>query len=219
MLQGVIFDMDGLMLDTEKLLVRFWCEAAKEMGYPMEKHHVLSIRSLAPKYAVPKLQEYFGPSFDYPKVREKRMELMNAYIETYGIEKKPGVEELLIYLKEQGYKTAVATATDMERTQKYLKKVNLLSYFDKIVCACMVENGKPEPDIYIRAAQELSLPTKNCIALEDSPNGIMSAYRAGCMPVMVPDLDQPSEETKKMLFGLEENLLQVIDFIKKMEEK
>lgn len=219
MLQGVIFDMDGLMLDTEKLLLRFWREAAAEMGYVMEKEHVLSIRSLAAKYAEPKLKGYFGADFNYQKIRARRKELMNSYIEEHGIETKQGVRELLVFLKEHGYKTSVATATDLERTQRYLKSVDLLKYFDKIVCASMVENGKPEPDIYIRAAKELELLPENCIALEDSPNGILSAYRAGCMPVMVPDLDEPSEETKKLLFGLEENLLKVIDLIKKMEEE
>lgn len=219
MLQGVIFDMDGLMLDTEKLLLRFWCEAAAEMGYTMEKKHVLSIRSLDAKYAEPKLQGYFGAEFNYQKIRARRKELMNSYIEEHGIETKQGVRELLVFLKEHGYKTSVATATDLERTERYLKSVDLLQYFDKIVCASMVENGKPEPDIYLRAAKELELLPKNCIALEDSPNGILSAYRAGCMPVMVPDLDEPSEEIRKLLFGLEENLLKVIDLIKKMEEE
>lgn len=219
MLQGIIFDMDGVMIDTEKLYLRFWREAAAEMGYTMEEKHVLSIRSLAAKYAEPKLKEYFGADFNYQKIRARRKELMDSYIKEHGIETKQGVRELLVFLKEHGYKTSVATATDLERTQRYLKSVDLLQYFDKIVCASMVENGKPEPDIYLRAAKELELLPENCIALEDSPNGILSACRAGCMPVMVPDLDEPSEETKKLLFALEENLYKVIDLIKKMEEE
>lgn len=219
MIKGIIFDMDGLMLDTEKLLLRFWCEAAREFGYPMEKEHVLSIRSLAAKYAIPKLKGYFGEDFDYPKVRSRRMELMNQFIEEQGIEKKKGLDELLAFLKENHYKIAVATATDLCRTQKYLKSVGIDFYFDKIICASMVENGKPAPDIYLKAAEELSLPPKECMALEDSPNGILSAYRAGCLPVMIPDLDQPGEETRKLLFGKKDNLAQVIEILQNVKEE
>lgn len=219
MIQGVIFDMDGLLLDTEKLLLRFWCQAANEFGYPMERDHVLSIRSLARKYAIPKLKGYFGEDFDYHKVRNRRLELMNAFIDEHGIETKKGARELLAFLKEQGYQTAVATATDLERTKRYLTQVDLLKYFDNIVCATQVENGKPAPDIYIKAAEELSLLPEDCIALEDSPNGILSAYRAGCIPVMVPDLDKPGEAIQKNLFQEKENLLEVIELIKTVSEK
>lgn len=217
-IKGAIFDMDGLMLDTEKLLLRFWCEAANELGYLMEPQHVLSIRSLAAKYAIPKLKGYFGEDFDYYKVRSRRLELMNAYIDENGIEKKRGIEELLVYLKEQRIETAVATATDLERTERYLKRVDLYKYFDKIVCASMVENGKPAPDIYEKAADELKLSPEECIALEDSPNGILSAYRAGCFPVMIPDLDEPGQEIQAILFAKKENLLEVIELLEQTEE-
>ena len=92
MLKGVIFDMDGLMIDTEKLLTRFWCEAANHYGYPMTKEHVLGIRSLAAKYAIPHLKGIFGEDFDYYKVRAKRIELMNEFIRQNGIEKKKGLD-------------------------------------------------------------------------------------------------------------------------------
>lgn len=200
MIKGVIFDMDGLMLDTEKLLMRFWIESAKEHGFDMKPEHVLSIRSLAGKYAAPKLQGIFGKDFDYNIIRNRRIELMNKYIEENGVEKKAGLDELLKYLKTNGYKIAVATATDKERAYKYLMGVNIWHYFDKFVCNAMVENGKPEPDIYIKACQELNLKPCECIALEDSPNGITSAYRAGCLPIMVPDLSQPDPDTEKLLY-------------------
>ena len=218
MVKGFIFDMDGLMLDTEKLYIRFWCEAARFYGYPMEEWHALSIRSMAAKYAIERLKGYFGEDFDYHKVRQKRMELMNVYIEEFGMDLKPGIVEILSYLREKNYKIGVATATDMERTTRYLKKLNLYEYFDEIVVAAMVENGKPAPDIYKLAAERLGLMPEECMALEDSPNGIHAAYHAGCKPVMVPDLDQPDETTKKMLFACKENLLQVLDMVKAMEE-
>lgn len=201
--------MDGLMIDTEKLLKRFWCQAANEFGYPMKEEHVLSIRSLAAKYAIPKLKGYFGEDFDYAAVRSRRMELMNAYIEQYGVEKKKGLDELIAYLKKEKIRMAVATATDEVRTKKYLESIGIYHLFDKIVCATMVENGKPAPDIYQKAAEMLQLQPENCMALEDSPNGILSAYRAGCVPVMVPDLDLPKEETKKLLYAQVADLSEV----------
>lgn len=211
-IKGVIFDMDGLMIDTEKLLTRFWIEAAGEFGFDMKMEHVLSIRSLAAKYAVPKLQGIFGEGFDYKAIRARRIELMNSYISENGIEKKNGLDELLEYLKGK-YRLAVATATDYERTEMYLKKIGIFHYFDKIICGTMVENGKPAPDIYIKASSELGLEPSECMALEDSPNGIMSAYHAGCVPVMVPDLSQPDKEITAMLYAKVKSLYDVIEIL------
>ena len=215
-IRGIIFDMDGLMIDTEKLLHKYWVQAANEFGYPMKMEHVLQIRSLAAKFAIPKLKNMLGEDFDYYKVRARRMELMNQHVEQYGLEKKKGLDELLDYAKKNGYVMAVATATDEERTAKYLKSIGKYSYFDEIVCGPMVANGKPEPDIYLEAAKRLKLQPENCMALEDSPNGILAAYRAGCVPVMVPDLDEPSKETKEMLYGLVSDLTQVIPLLESL---
>lgn len=215
MIKAVIFDMDGLMIDTERLLVKYWLEAAHYYGYPMKKEHILGIRSLAAKYAIPKLQAEIGDDFDYYKVRTLRLKLMNEHIEQFGVEEKPGLGELLDYLKEHQYLTAVATATDPERTQRYLGSLDRLRYFDQIVCASMVENGKPAPDIYIEASARLQVPPAECMALEDSPNGILSAFRAGMNPVLVPDLTEPDEDTRKLLYGCVDNLSRVIELLEK----
>lgn len=212
-IRAVIFDMDGLLLDTEKLLVRYWCQAAREMGFAMEQEHALQIRSLAARYAESFLKEQLGPGFDYGAVRARRKALMAADLEKNGIPAKPGGKELLAYLRQRGLKTAVATATDLERTSRYLKQVGLLGFFDRICCTTMVANGKPMPDVYLYACREIGQRPENCLALEDSPNGVLSAYRAGCQVVMVPDLTQPDPEIQKLLTAQVDSLEKVIPLL------
>jgi len=215
MIKAVIFDMDGLILDTEKLLVKYWCQAANEAGFPMQREHALNIRSLARKFAIPYLQGEFGEDFDYVSIRARRMELMSQALERDGLQLKKGIRELLEYLKQSGIPSAVATATDYERAKAYLTRVGIFDSFDKIVCATMVESGKPAPDIYLYAAEQLGLPPRECMALEDSPNGVRSAAAAGCVTVMVPDLTQPDEELGRLIFAKADSLLDVPAIIQK----
>ncbi len=212
MIKGVISDMDGVILDSEKLYVRFWCEAANFYGFPMNREHALSIRSMARPFAIEKLQGYFGAEFDYDSVREKRIELMDAYVSQHGIEAKKGAQKLLGFLKENGYKVALATATPAQRAEEYLRRVDLLKYFDYVASARMVKNGKPKPDIYLFAAEKLGLKPEECLALEDSVNGVRSAAAAGCKTVLVPDLDNPEEQLKPLLYGTADGLEDVIKF-------
>lgn len=212
-IQAVLFDMDGLVLDTEKLYSRFWQEAANALGYPMTREQSLGMRSLNRDAGEAKLQSYFGKEISYTQVRNKRIELMDAYIEKEGVYLKPGIHELLEFLHRKGIKTAITTSSPLDRTVKYLSSVKLVEEFDKLISGYMVEKGKPEPDIYLYAAKELGVKPEKCLVLEDSPAGILAAYRAGCIPVMVPDLDQPDEETKKLLFAKADGLKDVIELI------
>lgn len=215
MVKAVIFDMDGLILDTEKLLVKYWCQAANEAGFSMQREHALNIRSLHRRFAIPYLQGLFGEDFDYVKIRNRRMELMTEALAENGLELKDGVRELLAFLKEQGIPAAIATATDLERTKDYLGRVGIFEQFDRIVCATMVEYGKPKPDIYLYAAQQLGLQPCECMALEDSPNGVRSAASAGCVTVMVPDLTQPDEELGALIYAKADSLTDVIGIIQR----
>ena len=209
-IKAVIFDMDGVITDTEKLLVKYWCQAANEMGFPMTYEQALSLRSLAARYAEPYLKELFGEKFSYRKVRSRRKELMEEDIERNGIRIKPGLSELMAYLKEHGYKTAIATATDFDRAVEYLEKAGIYGSFDRLCCGPMVEHGKPEPDIYLYTAQKLGVEPHQCVALEDSPNGIISAHKAGMYTVMIPDLTQPDKELLKLIYRKCDDLLEVI---------
>ena len=207
--KGVLFDMDGIVLDTEKLYTRFWAEAAQALGFPMTIEMGLGMRSLSSAAGERQLKAYLGEEVDYQQVRNKRIELMNAFIEEHGVEIKPGIHELLEFLKEQGIKTSIATSSPLDRTKKYLSQVGLVNDFDELVSGQMVEHGKPEPDIYLYAASKLGLRPEECLVLEDSPTGILAAFRAGCIPVMIPDQDKPTEEVKGSVYAVVENLLGV----------
>lgn len=210
MIKAVITDMDGVMLDSEKLYVRFWCEAGQYYDFPMETKHALGIRSMARPFAIARLRGWFGETFDYDKVRDKRVELMSAHIAAHGIEAKKGADTLLRWLKQNGYRVALATATAPQLAMGYLKRVGLLGFFDEICSARQVPHGKPAPDIYQFAANRVGVLPQECLALEDSPNGVRSAAAAGCKTVLVPDLDDPYEELKELLFAKAENLEAVI---------
>jgi HAD superfamily hydrolase (TIGR01509 family) len=134
-------------------------------------------------------------------------------LEKYGLEKKPGIDELLDYLKENDVKAAVATSTPIDLTLQHLEKVGLKDRFDRIVSAKQVVHGKPAPDVYLYACEQIGENPKDCIAIEDSPNGIKSAYAAGCRPIMVPDLTPPDDDIEKLLYGVADNLKGVVELI------
>lgn len=213
-IRGILFDMDGLVLDTEKLYTRFWMESARDLGYPMTFEQALGLRSLNRTAGQDKLTEYFGPGISYTAVRSHRIELMDAHIDKYGIDVKPGIYELLDYLQENGIASAITSSSPMENIQRHLSAHNLLHRFDKLCSGYDVPNGKPEPDIYLYGAASLNLLPEECLALEDSPTGIMSAYRAGCLPVMIPDQDQPGEETTALLYAKADSLFDIIKLLK-----
>lgn len=213
-IKAVIFDLDGTLLDTEKLLFRYWRAAAAEYGYDMTGEQALTLRSLTHRLVQPLFTEWFGKECDYRELRACRMKLMQEHIDRYGLEVKPGAAELLHWLGENGYRRAVATATDVERASAMLEKAGLLDCFDSIICASMVEWGKPKPDIYLYAAKELGLDPTECIAVEDSPNGVISAGTAGCFTVMVPDLTKPDDKIMPYISAVCDDLTKIADLLK-----
>lgn len=215
MIKAVIFDMDGILIDTEKYLYRYWKQATQEAGYELTKEQLLRFRSFAQEYAEPYFKDLLGQEFDYRAVRARRMELMRSHLAEYGVEKKPGVDEFLDWLTENGYKKAVSTAADAERTKEYLTQIGIYGRFDEIACAPSLPHGKPMPDVYLYACAQIGERPEDCLALEDSDNGALSAHRAGCRVVMVKDLAGPLPETAGFLTGTAENLLEVIPVLER----
>ena len=218
MYKAVLFDMDGLIIDTEKHYQKAWIQAARELGFNMTEKEQLYLRSCNKEYAEPIMQGFFGPTFDYDKVRDRRKEIMEEELKKHGIKKKPYVDEILAYLKENDIKRALVTATPEDRARKYLKEVGLLERFDKIICADMVKKGKPDPDIYLYACSQIEEKRKDCLALEDSPNGVRSAHGAGVDVIMVPDLSEPDEELSKIIVMRAGTLNDVITFLQALKK-
>ena len=210
---GVLFDMDGVILDTEKLYARFWAEAANALGYAMTYEQALGMRSLNSAAGQAKLESYFGPGVSRSQMRSKRVELMDAYVAEHGVDAKPGIHELLDYLRGQGIKTAIATSSPMPRATAYLKSLGLLEKFDCICSGHDVAQGKPAPDIYLHAAVSIGISPENCLAIEDALAGIQSAHAAGCWPVLVPDLDGSDDEMRKILYAEADTLMDLIVLI------
>ena len=209
-IKAVIFDLDGTILDTEKYFRKCWPAAFEHFGYSMSDEQALSLRSLGRPFAPEYLRKMsVDPDFNYEAVRSYRSKLMEETIAKNGLQLKPGAVEILEFLKEHQIVRAVATASPKDRSERYLKQAGILEYFDRIISATMVKEGKPSPDIYEFACRELGFAPEECIAVEDSPNGVLSASRAGCKTVFIPDQTPPTAEDRRMCIAVKKSLEQI----------
>lgn len=193
-LRAVIFDMDGLIFDTERLYLHAWPHAGEALGFPitLEDAKALIGRSVWDFEA--SFQARYGPAFCMTQVLGVMEKRIRSQLETDGMPLKPGAVELLEALCQQGIPTALGSSNTSPVVTAYLEAADLLSYFNPIITGDMVEQVKPAPDIYQTAAAELGLSPAQCLVLEDSVAGVEAAHRAGCPSIMIPDLLEPTAE-------------------------
>ena len=214
-IRGILFDMDGVVIDSERLFTRFWMASAADLGFPMTRDQALQLRSLRREQGIEKMHAFFGPTANFDEIRAHRIELMEAHIAEYGVDEKPGIRELLAFLKENGIPCAITSSSALPVIRERLGRLGILEDFTALCSGKDVPNGKPFPDIYLAGAAAIGVAPENCLAIEDSPTGLESAWRAGCMTVFVPDQDQPDEVTLSRAFAKADSLTDVMELIGK----
>ncbi len=206
---NIIFDMDGLMFDTEKVFMKAWDYAGEKIGIGKAGYMVLKTLGMNITAAYDVWKEEFGDSYNQEELKKHTKDYLKKYYDENTVPVKDGLYLLLDYLRDNHCNMMVASSSPRWEVEKHLKTAQVSDYFVDIVCGDMIENSKPAPDIYLKACARLGAAPEDCFALEDSKNGLLAAYRAGCKPIMVPDLWQPDEEILQLIVAKYDNLEQV----------
>ena len=193
---AVIFDMDGLMVDTEPLYKAAWQQAAADLGYDLDDERYATLVGRPTPACERILMEYCGAAFPLGDFRKRWPVLWRQSVDRTGVHKKPGLIELLAFVKNARLPMAVATSSEAEYASFTLSRADLGGWFDAIVSGDQVERGKPAPDIYLEAARRLAVTAADCVAFEDSEAGIQAVSRAGMTGVLVPHWPVSAESAR-----------------------
>lgn len=212
-MKAVIFDMDGVLFDTERLCKDCWCKVADDHG--LEGMDIVFPRCIGTNSAdtVRIVRDYYGQDFPYDDFAREADGMFRDYVLTKGVPEKQGIREILNYLRQNQYKIGLASSSNRCSVLSNLENAGILKYFDSITSGDMVEHSKPNPEIYLIACRTLGVKPEETYAIEDSYNGIRSAYSAGMMPIMVPDMIMPNEEMQEKALVIKEDLLQVMQYL------
>lgn len=217
--EAVVFDMDGVLFDTESVAKRAWVQVAQEKNVPNIESMVEESTGLNHESARLLFLEKYGDSVDFEAFVERSHVVMHQILDAEGMRLMPGVREILEMLRAQGIATGLASSTVHETILKNLEQAQLTAYFDVIIGGDQVQRGKPDPEIYSTACVLLGKTPKDCVAVEDSPNGMRAAAGAGMMAIMVPDQIAPTQELRTIAYAVCDSLMEVREMIQSRVEK
>ena len=216
-IKAVLFDMDGLMVDTESLATEAFIHSAKKQGYDMTKEETLLVLGFTTRSIYDFWENYFKNSdVSGKRLVDNHYKYIEDILFTTGPRKMPYIEQLLKYLKNSNYKVAVASSSSMNHIINNMEKTGLKKYIDEFASGAEVENGKPAPDVFLLAAKRLGVKPEECLVLEDSKAGVIAGSSAGAKVIMVPDMFKPDEVCKEKAYRIVNNLGEVISIL---EEK
>lgn len=215
-MRGAIFDLDGLLIDSERLWQKTWYELAAEMGQTLADTFPGDMCGSGGEHTLAVIRAYYHTDDPMAVMREctERVHRM----EEQGVPLKRGVETILRGLRSEGYRIAVASSSPMDMIERNLRANGVREYFDALTSGSEVEHCKPEPDIFLLAAKRLGVPPEECYVFEDSLNGVEAGWRAGCRAVMIPDMVKPTQYARKNCFGIYGDLAEAWGCIKKEAE-
>ena len=204
-IKAIIFDMDGVILDSESISDITWRKAAEEKSYSVNDEILNACRGSNKNDTIVTLKKYYGQDFDSEAFLERTSELFHEIEEKDGIPLLPYAKEILSYLKPR-YRLALASSTRGPTVERQLRAAGVIDFFETRTTGEQVEHSKPNPEIYLMACKSIGMKPEDCVAIEDSLNGIRSAHAAGLRPIMVIDKVQPTEEIKKMCTAIFDSL-------------
>lgn len=215
MIKAIIFDMDGLMIDSERVTFECYQERLKDMNLTMDEEFYKTLLGKPIKGIYQRFYDVYGNDFPIQNVIQDVHQLMAERFETEGVPVKKGLVELLHYLKDNNYKTIVATSSNRDRVDKILAQAKITEFFDDSICGDEVTKGKPNPEVFLKSCQKLGVNVDEAIVLEDSEAGIQASYDANIKVICIPDMKYPEKQYEEKTFKILKDLTEVTVVFKK----
>ena len=216
MIKAIIFDMDGLMIDSERVTFECYQERLKDMNLTMDEEFYKTLLGKPIKGIYQRFYDVYGNDFPIENVIQDVHQLMAERFETEGVPVKKGLVELLHYLKDNNYKTIVPTSSNRDRVDKILAQAKITEFFDDSICGDEVTKGKPNPEVFLKSCQKLGVNVDEAIVLEDSEAGIQASYDANIKVICIPDMKYPEKQYEEKTFKILKDLTEVTAYLKSL---